>query len=142
MKLQSLLTTKGSQVFTIHPHQTVREAVAVFAQHNIGALVVVDEHGKLVGILSERDVMRALTSHEDVLAHTVNQIMTRRVVVASPDDDLSSVMHTMTEKRFRHIPVLEQGKLIGIISIGDAVKAQLVEYEGELETLQTAVEGE
>ncbi len=142
MKIQTLLATKGSTVITARAAQSLMDVSAMLARHNIGALVVVDEAGRPVGILSERDLIRAVARGEDFAAQTVSGVMTRAVVYGSPQDDLASVMHTMTEKRFRHLPVLEQGKLVGMISIGDLVKAQLSEYAGEVETLETQILGE
>lgn len=142
MKISSILATKGMNVVTIRPDQSVREAVAVLTQHNIGALVVVDEAGKPIGILSERDIVRALARRDDVLAQSVSQVMTAPVIAATPHDDLTAVMQTMTEKRFRHLPIVHRGKLDGIVSIGDVVKAQLDEYRGAIDTLQMQIIGE
>lgn len=136
MKIARILATKGTEVVTIGPERTVREAVALLERRNIGALVVVDEGGRPVGIISERDVVRETARSENVCARRVAEIMTRDVVTGAPQDDLPSVANTMTERRIRHLPVVEQGRLIGIISIGDVVKAQRDEYQGELDTLR------
>jgi len=141
MKLESILTTKGSGVLTVRVEQTLNEAVGMLGQHNVGALVVVDQTGKPAGIISERDVIRALARGEGVLAQPVSTVMTKTVIVGSPQDDVEAVMKTMTEKRFRHLPVMEHGKLIGIVSIGDMVKAQVDQYRGEIETLETQMIG-
>jgi CBS domain-containing protein len=143
MKIETILATKGSRVVTVRANQSVKEATALLADNNIGALVVVDESDKPVGIISERDIIRALARGEDVPSRLVSKLMTKRVIAGSSQDDVQSVMHTMTERRFRHLPVIDQGKLVGIVSIGDMVKAQLSEYAGEVETLQTQIiEGE
>ena len=139
MKISNILATKGMAVYTIRPSQTVHDAVVSMARHNIGALVAVDDEGRPVGILSERDIVRALVGAEDVLTKTVDQVMTKNVISALPQDDLQSVMQTMTDKRFRHLPVVEQGELSGIVSIGDVIKALLAEYRGEIDTLQTQI---
>lgn len=139
MKISLILATKGARVVTIYPDQLVQEALALFIQHNIGALVVVDAAGAVVGILSERDVVRSLPQLANVLAQPVSAVMTHNVIVASPQDDVVSVMRTMTEKRFRHLPILDGGKLAGLISIGDIIKTQLDEYQGEVETLETQI---
>ncbi len=139
MNIASLLTTKGSTVVTIRSDQTVRHALQLLARHNIGALVAVDERGKPVGILSERDVVREAARNEVVFSQPVGSIMTREVVIGVPQDDLLSVGHTMTEKRIRHLPVMDGDRLIGIVSIGDVVKAQRDQYQGEIETLQTQI---
>lgn len=143
MKIRHILATKGTNVLTIHPDRALKEAAAILAKHNIGALVVVDHANKLVGILSERDIVRAAARSDNVLTQPVGEVMTKNVITALQNDELQSVMQTMTEKRFRHMPVLEQGQLLGIISMRDLVKAQLDEYQGTLDTLETQIiEGE
>ena len=139
MKIENILATKGAKVLTVHSSQTVKEVVTLLARHRIGALVVVDDTGRLAGIISERDVIREAAQHDDVLARPVSAAMTQSVVTGSPHDDVRSVLRTMTERRFRHLPILDRGELIGVISIGDMVKAQLDEDEGEIETLQTQI---
>lgn len=137
MKIQTILATKGTQVHTVRPEQSVREAIAVLAARNIGALPVLDEAGALVGIISERDVIHRVARDATVLDAAVSTVMTRDVVVGSPQDELESVVLTMTNRRFRHLPVVDQGKLVGIVSLGDMVKAQIDEYQGQLDTLET-----
>ena len=139
MTIASPLATKGNKVVTIQPEQSIREALRVLAEHNIGALVAIDPGRRPVGILSERDVVRAAVRDESVFGLTVSQLMTRDVIVGVPGDDLSAVGHTMIQRRIRHLPVVEGGKLIGMISIGDIVKAQRDQYQGEVDTLQTIV---
>lgn len=136
MNIASLLASKGPTVVTIRADDSVREALARLAEHNIGALVVTDERNRPVGIVSERDIVRGLARDEQVLGRPVSAIMTREVVIGSPQDDLRTVGHTMTERRIRHLPVMEGGQLVGIVSIGDVLKAQRDEYLGELDTLQ------
>ncbi len=137
MKISNILMTKAHQLVTIRPEQTVADAVALLRAHNIGALPVVTADGRLAGILSERDIVRRLPDYEQIMAVPVQVLMTSRVITAVPDDDLMSVAHTMTERRFRHMPVLDDGRLIGIISIGDVLKAQRDQYRGEIDTLET-----
>lgn len=141
MNIASLLASKGSKVITIQPQQTVRQAVALLAEHNIGALVVVDRSSSPVGIVSERDIVRSAARNERVFSEPVASLMTKDVVIGLPHDDLASVGHTMTERRIRHLPVMEAGQLVGIVSIGDVVKAQRDRYQGEVETLQTQLLG-
>jgi CBS domain-containing protein len=136
MNIASLLAKKGVQVVTVGPRDTIREALGRLAHHNIGALVVVDGQGSLVGIVSERDIVRALARTEAILIEPVAVIMTREVIVGTPADDLVAVCSTMTERRIRHLPVVEGGRLVGIVSIGDVVKAQRDQYQGEVDTLQ------
>ena len=137
MNIQNILATKGAHVVTIHPEQTVREALLLFIRHNIGALVVLDDAGQLIGLLSERDIIRAAPMNEAIFSRPVREVMTREPITAVPQDDLMSVANTMTEMRIRHLLVVDQGRLVGIVSIGDVVKAQRDEYRGEVETLQT-----
>ncbi len=139
MNIQSILATKGTHVVTARPHLSIREAITTLATHNIGALVVVNDASQPIGIISERDIIRAAVHNDDVFSLSVDAIMTREVITGTAQDDLEAVAHTMTEKRIRHIPVVEQGKLVGIISIGDIVKTQRDQYLGELYTLQSQI---
>jgi CBS domain-containing protein len=140
MQISTILATKGSTVFTVKPDQTVRDVVKLLVDKRIGAVVVVNDAGHPVGIVSERDVVRELAKNEHVLNEPVSHVMTSDVIIARPGDDTRAVSKTMTVKRFRHLPVMDHHELVGIVSIGDVVKAQLDEYEGEIETLQTRVE--
>ncbi len=144
MKVRNILATKGGRVITIAPDETVRRAVTLLVEHRIGAVVVADAAGQLVGILSERDVMRSAAADEGVFGRPVGEIMTRDVVIGMPQDDVLAVAHTMLEKRFRHLPIVDEGQLIGIISIGDVLKTQRDAYQGEIDTLETRIiaEGE
>ena len=122
---------------TISGDETIRGAVARLVEYNIGALVVVDASGNPEGIVSERDIIRRLDAGDEIHGLTVASVMTRDVVYGSPQDDVEAVLATMTARHFRHLPIQENGVLIGIISIGDVVKAQLNAYAGHIETLQT-----
>mgnify|MGYP003383398838 CR=1 FL=1 len=139
MKVRNILATKGGRVITIAPEETVRRAVALLVEHRIGAVVVADAAGQLVGILSERDGMRAAAEDEGVFGRPVEGIMTREVIVGMSQDDVLAVAHTMLEKRFRHLPIVDEGRLIGIISIGDVLKTQRDAYQGEIDTLETRI---
>lgn len=139
MNIEHVLARKGATVITIRPDQSIREALGALALHNIGALVVVDEATRPVGILSERDIVREAVTDERVFDRGVSALMTQDVIVATPADDLKAVAHTMTEKRIRHLPVVEGGRLVGIVSIGDVVKAQRDAYEGEVATLEMRI---
>lgn len=136
MNIASLLASKGVKVVTIGPQESIRAALSLLAEHNIGALVVAEGPGPLVGIVSERDIVRALARSDAILVEPVAVIMTREVVVGTPQDDLVAVGTTMTERRIRHLPIVERDQLVGIISIGDIVKAQRDQYQGEVDTLQ------
>jgi CBS domain-containing protein len=142
MTIATILASKGVKIVTIRPEQTLREALAMLAQHSIGALLVVDSTSTLVGILSERDIVREAVRNERFFDRPVSAIMTRNVVTGHPSDDATAVTQTMTTKRFRHLPVVEGGKVVGVISLGDVVKAQRDEYLGEVDTLQTQLLGE
>jgi CBS domain-containing protein len=142
MNIATLLATKGPKVVTVRPDASIRQALSLLAEHNIGALVVVDDRVHPVGILSERDVVREAARNEAVFVVQVSGLMTRNVILGVPQDDLVAVASTMTEHRIRHLPVVDGGRLVGIISIGDVVKAQRDQYQGEVDTLQTQILGE
>jgi CBS domain-containing protein len=136
MKVSTILSTKGPSLISVRPEQTIREAIQILASRHIGALVVLDESGELVGILSERDIIRETAVNEAIFSIPVSEVMTRDVVTGLPQDDIMRVAHLMTERRFRHLPILDEGKLIGIISIGDVLKLQRDHYRGEIDTLE------
>ena len=144
MKVRNILATKKGQLITVGPEEPVRRAVTILVENRIGALLVVDPSGQLVGILSERDIMRTAATDEALFGRAVAEIMTKDVIVGMPQDDVIAVAHTMLEKRFRHLPIIDEGKLIGIISIGDVLKIQRDAYRGEVDTLETRIiaEGE
>jgi CBS domain-containing protein len=137
MNITNVLARKGPKVVTIRPDQTIRQALALLAEHNIGALVAVDDGGAPIGILSERDIVREAARNEKVFSRVVSSLMTTNLIVGAPGDDLVSVGTTMTERRIRHLPIVDQSRLVGIVSIGDIVKAHRMELQGEVDTLQT-----
>jgi CBS domain-containing protein len=139
MNIQSILAKKGSNVVTIRPQQTIRDAIATLRTNNIGALVVINTGGQPIGILSERDIIRVAATDEAIFPLPVSALMTQEVIVGMPYDDLEAVAYTMTERHIRHVPVVDQGKLVGIVSLGDVVKAQRDQYQGELYTLQIQI---
>ncbi|MCH8008575.1 MAG: CBS domain-containing protein [Chloroflexi bacterium] len=139
MKIESILATKSSNVVTVRPDLSLREAVDLMAEHNIGALIVVDEAGRPIGIISERDIIREAARTEAVFDLTVSRVMTKELITASPEDDLETVLQTMTARHFRHLPVMDREQLIGVLSIRDVVKAQLDKWQGEVDTLQTQI---
>jgi CBS domain-containing protein len=139
MRIADVLRGKGGAVVTINPDATVAELLAGLAEHNIGAMVVAGPDG-VDGIVSERDVVRQLHSHgASVLSRPVETIMTSVVSTCSKEDTVDSLTLLMTENRVRHVPVLENGKLIGIVSIGDVVKTRMQELESEHEQLQSYI---
>lgn len=136
MTVKAILGTKGSDVVTIEPTARLDAAVKSLAERRIGALLVCGADNRVVGIISERDIVWALaTRGAGVLDEPVSQVMTRKVVSCSLSDTVSSIMEQMTSGKFRHVPVIEQNRLAGIISIGDVVKHRL----GEMEVEQAAM---
>ena len=140
MKIESILATKSSNVITVRPDQSLKDAIELLVEHDIGALIVVDELGQPVGIISERDIIREAARTETVLAQTVARVMTKDLIVASPQDDLGAILQTMIAGHFRHLPIIDQERLIGVISIRDVLKVQLDEYQGEVDTLTEIIE--
>ena len=142
MNVEQILRNKGDWVATIRPDATVGEAVDRFARERIGALVVSDDGVGVDGILSERDIVVALAEYgADLLSHSVAAIMTRRVVTCDPGDSVGDLMEEMTTRRIRHFPVVADGRLIGIVSIGDLVKSRLDEVEFEAHSLRSFIAG-
>lgn len=139
MTIKAILQHKGSAVFSIGSAATLAEAAATLADKRIGAVVIVDGE-QLVGILSERDVVRRVGERgPSALEETVADTMTKRVEVCSLEDSIGSVMQRMTQSRFRHMPVVEDGRLLGIISIGDVVKERIDEAERERDDMRNYI---
>lgn len=139
MRIADVLRNKGSAVATVEPHVTVTELLAGLAQQNIGAMVVVDSDA-VVGIVSERDIVRELNEHgADLLAQPVSAIMTVVAVTCTPRDAVDLLSGLMTENRVRYVPVIQDGRLAGIVSIGDVVKTRMDELGAEREQLQTYI---
>jgi CBS domain-containing protein len=138
--IERVLRSKGADVLTIGPGATVGEAVRQMVDRNVGAVVVLDGD-TLVGVLSERDVVRRLAVDPDVLSLTVAEVMTSPVTTCEPSSTTDELMHTMTHGRFRHVPVVDGGRLVGIVSIGDVVKRRLDELELQTEQLTGYVSG-
>jgi CBS domain-containing protein len=135
-----LLRHKGSEVATVPPALSVSGLLEDLARHNVGALVVVDETGTLVGIVSERDVVRRLDERgAELLTAPVSDIMTSRVVTCGPNEAVDSLAAIMTERRIRHLPVVEDGRLIGIVSIGDVVRSRIEQLESHQEQLESYI---
>jgi CBS domain-containing protein len=137
MNVETILKSKGSSVITVAPTETVAHALSVLDAHHIGAVVVSADRARVVGILSERDIVRELARRGSALLDaTVSEIMTRDVYVCEPDDTVAELMSQMTERRIRHLPVVVEGRLTGIVSIGDVVKNRLDEVESEKDALR------
>ncbi len=137
MQVRNILGNKGREVVTITSDATLSEAARELARHRIGALVVKDEDGSILGVISERDIVRAVSEASvSALPKPVSAYMTRAVATCREADTVDSLMETMTEGRFRHLPVVEHDRLVGIVSIGDVVKTRIAETVQEAETLR------
>lgn len=133
MKVKDILAVKGSRVVTIPEDTSVFEAMMVFAANRIGSLIVVDKEENIIGIIGARDVLMATLNHlEDIKTMKIDKIMTTSLIVARKNDDLDYVRAVMTKNRVRHLPIIDNKKLIGLISIGDVVSAQVNEKDVEL----------
>jgi CBS domain-containing protein len=142
MRVHDVLASKGSDaVHTIAPDATVRELLEVLAEHNIGALVVSADGATMLGIVSERDIVRKLRDADNARDTAVADIMTTDVRVCSPEDSFGDLMALMTKHRVRHVPVLDDGRLVGVLSIGDAVKHRMEQLEFERDQLNNYVAG-
>ncbi len=140
MNVAAILKTKGRSVATATRSATVQEVANLLAAKRIGAIVIVDGDGPVAGIVSERDVVKAIAAHgARCLCEPVTSIMTHEVITCAPGESLDEVMATMTSGRFRHVPVVEGGQLVGIVSIGDAVKFHIAEVEQEATALKSYV---
>jgi CBS domain-containing protein len=140
MRIADLLRKKGSAVATVTPETTVTALLAGLAENNVGAMVVVSPDGSIAGIVSERDVVRRLHEHgPGLLAGPVSEIMTKLVASCGPEDSVDQLSILMTERRIRHVPVLANGRLAGIISIGDVVKNRMEELEKSQEQLEAYI---
>jgi CBS domain-containing protein len=141
MNVEHILARKGREVKTIRPNVSVAEALRHLRAEGIGSLVVSENGTNLVGILSDRDILNAIADHGiDVLGESVRGVMTERVFTCSRDDRVSALMALMTDRRIRHVPVVEKdGRLCGMISIGDVVKQRLDDIQGEADALREYV---
>jgi CBS domain-containing protein len=142
MIVRSIIQAKGRDVVTIAPVASLDAAAKLLAERRIGALVVLGADDRVVGILSERDIVRVLAERgAAVLQEQVAQVMTRKVATCSLDETTDSIMERMTAGKFRHVPVIEQDHLVGIVSIGDVVKHRMLEIEQESAALRDYVTG-
>ncbi|RBP13784.1 CBS domain protein [Roseiarcus fermentans] len=137
MTVARILAEKGREVFTTPPHRTLRETVETLAEKGVGAVVVADAAMSVLGILSERDIVRALARHgAAALDDPASRHMTLKVTTVGREASIDQIMEIMTEGRFRHLPVVEDGRLIGIVSIGDVVKRHISAIDGERQALR------
>jgi CBS domain-containing protein len=141
MIVKTIIDAKGGQVVTIDPTATLDTAAKLLAERKIGALVVLGADQRVVGILSERDIVRVVSaSGAAALAEQVGQVMTRKVATCTCDESITSIMERMTAGKFRHVPVIEGGHLVGIVSIGDVVKNRIEEIEQESAALRDYIQ--
>jgi len=141
MIVKTILSAKGGDVISIEPTATLETAVRTLTEHRIGALLVLGPDRRVVGILSERDIVRVLAAQgAGVLSQPLSQVMTRKVVTCSSSDTIGVIMERMTAGKFRHVPVVEQDQVIGVVSIGDVVKYRLQEMEHESAALRDYIQ--
>ena len=142
MNVETILRNKGNWVATIRPGAAIADAVGMLRKERIGALVVSEDGSGVDGVLSERDIVIALAEYgEELLSHAVDEIMTRNVITCDPSDTVGELMAEMTNRRIRHFPVVKEGRLRGIVSIGDLVKSRLDEIEFEANSLRSFIAG-
>jgi CBS domain-containing protein len=140
MLVSQILKDKGDLVFTASPRETVAAAAALLHSRRVGALVIVDDQDMVTGILSERDIVRVVAERGPVgLGEPLSSCMSRDVVFASPTETVHSLLERMTDRRIRHLPVLKDGRLAGLVSIGDLVKSKIAETEAEAENLKAYI---
>jgi CBS domain-containing protein len=141
MTVKAILSNKGSNVTTIEPAATLESGIRILAEREIGALVVLDAQQRVIGVLSERDIVRALAERgASALTEPLARVMTRKVSTCTQSETVKSIMKQMTECKFRHVPVVEQERLVGIVSIGDVVKHTLMEMRHESEALHDYIQ--
>ena len=142
MFVRQILNSKGDSIVSIGPSAIVADIAALMSKERVGAIVVLDVDERIAGIVSERDITRGLAEHGAALLEMrADRIMTRDVVTCSPEDGIDGLMRKMTTGRFRHLPVVDKAKMVGIVSIGDIVKHRLEELEAEASLLQDYIAG-
>jgi CBS domain-containing protein len=141
MKVKDIIAKKGSTVYTGSSFFTIVDVLNVLLKHKVGALVIVDNAQLPIGIITEKDILYLAFKHENWRNLKVGEYMTARLIIGLPDDDVEYIMSLMTLNRFRHVPILDGGKLAGIISIGDIVKAQLKDVKAENRYLSDYIMG-
>ena len=140
MNVAAILARKGADVITADPADTLEDAAAILTANGIGAVVILQPDGAVAGVLSERDIAAAIAQDgAAALSRRVDQVMSRDVVVCSPGDTVDSLMARMTDRRIRHLPVVEGGRLAGVVSIGDLVKQKIADAEAETEAMKAYI---
>jgi CBS domain-containing protein len=142
MNLAAILKSKGGSILSVAPATRISEVIKILGEKRIGAVLVCDENDQLAGILSERDIVRDIAVHAAATFDmTAEQLMTRSPKTTSPETTVAEAMEMMTDGRFRHLPIVENGKLVGLVSIGDVVKARISQQEHEVDSLRAYVSG-
>ena len=143
MKVSDLLKVKGSGVNTVQPHFTMRQVLKLMTENKVGSLVVIDTENYPIGIITERDILRLVYEQDgrDWRNKAVSEFMTKKIMIGVPGDDIEYIMALMTENRFRHLPIMSEGKLIGLISIGDIVKSLYKNVKTENRYLSDYISG-
>jgi len=141
MILEQILKEKGGQVFSVAESATLKEAADLLDTRRVGAMVILNEAGGIIGVLSERDIIRNIARiGAAALKCTVGEVMTRQVVTARPRDTVEAAMDKMTDRRIRHLPVVEGGRMIGVVSIGDLVKWRIAEADAEVNAIRSYIQ--
>jgi CBS domain-containing protein len=141
MNVKTILAAKGGDVISIGPTATLSAAAKLLGTHRIGAVLILGAGGRLAGILSERDIVRAISEHDaEALSLPVGQVMTRNVTTCGESDSIADLMEDMTAGKFRHMPVMTDGQVVGIISIGDVVKQRVEEIERDAEAMRDYIQ--
>ena len=142
MKIKELLKAKGPEVFTIGSEKNLYDAMRTMVNNHIGVLLVLSSEGRIEGIISERDIIRTgFNNPEGFLSETVNSVMTKSVIIVEPDDDIEYAEHIMTQNRIRHLPVVHNKVLVGLISVGDVIKAILTDTRHDNKYLLEYISG-
>lgn len=142
MKTKDILAEKGTNVVTAPETLLLADAVSMFLKNHVGSVVVVNNHDEIIGIVAPNDVLKAIDHHpEHITSITISEVMTRNIIVVNPEDKIDDLMTIMTENRIRHLPVIDKGKLVGMVSIGDVVKAKSSVQEVEISYLTDYIEG-
>jgi CBS domain-containing protein len=141
MILEQILRDKGGQVYSVAESATLKEAAELLDARKVGAMLICNEGGVLIGVISERDIVRAVArGGAAALKSTVAESMTRQVLTARPSDTIESAMERMTDRRIRHLPVVEGGRLLGVVSIGDLVKWRIAEAAAEVAAIRSYIQ--
>lgn len=141
MILAQILSEKGADVYSVAESATLKEAAELLDARRVGAMVILNEGGSVIGVISERDIVKAIArTGAAALKTSVGEIMTRKIVTAKPSDSVDSCMDRMTDRRIRHLPVVEGGRLMGVVSIGDLVKWRIAEASAEVAAIRSYIQ--